>query len=39
MFCAVVKVLTSRMGRTCSSVDGSRECVHSFYLLHRVYVA
>lgn len=38
MFCAVVKVLTSVMGRMCSSVDGSGKCVHNLYLLHLVYM-
>ena len=38
MFCAVVKVLTSVMGRTCSSVDGSGKCVHNLYSLHLVYI-
>jgi hypothetical protein len=38
MFCAVVKVLTCVIGRTCSSVDGSGKCVHNLYLLHLVYI-
>jgi len=38
MFCVVVKVLTSMMGRTCSSVDGSGKCVHSLYSLQLVYI-
>jgi len=38
MFCAVVKTLTSMMGRTCSSVGGSGTCVHNLCLLHLVYI-
>jgi hypothetical protein len=38
MFCAVVKILTSMMGRTRSSVDGSGKCVHSLFSLHFVYI-
>jgi hypothetical protein len=38
MFCAVVKVVTSVIGRTCGSVDGSGKCVHNLYSLHLVYV-
>jgi len=38
MVCAVVKVLTSVMGRTCSSVDESGKCVHSLYSFHLVYI-
>lgn len=38
MFCAVGKILTSMMGRTCSSVDGSGKCVHSLFSLHLVYI-
>jgi hypothetical protein len=38
VFCAVVKVLTSLMGRTSSSLGGSGKCVHNFCLLHLVYI-
>jgi hypothetical protein len=34
----VVKVLSSVMGRTCSSVGGSGKCVHNLCLLHFVYI-